>query len=211
VRQNVGEPGPAPAARSNRNQRVTDGRHASHPLAARPSHWEEMIIGTIFLFGGCATALRDCERGRWARPQIPTIVLGRNAPKRAAAWRDPLQRIIDGHPTWTEVDIAWKLIEEMALKAAGGVAADLRSGAGRKGASRCRPIRRSIGCPSPLSRRRCISTAGTQHSGEGPGDAAGLRDRGGHVSRGERENVSHRVPYTVPESIAVAEAVERGP
>ncbi len=43
----------------------------------------------------------------------PTIVLG-VLKKELAVWREPLQRIIEGNPTWTEVEIAWRLTEEMA-------------------------------------------------------------------------------------------------
>jgi transaldolase len=44
----------------------------------------------------------------------PTIVLG-VLKKELAVWRGPLQRIIDRNPTWTEIEVAWRLIEEMAL------------------------------------------------------------------------------------------------
>ncbi|HTA29247.1 MAG TPA: hypothetical protein VK731_02105, partial [Candidatus Cybelea sp.] len=37
----------------------------------------------------------------------PTIVLG-VLKKEMATWREPLQKIIDGNPNWTEVEIAWK-------------------------------------------------------------------------------------------------------
>ena len=36
--------------------------------------------------------------------------------KELAQWREPIRRIIADHPTWTEGEVAWKLIEDMALK-----------------------------------------------------------------------------------------------
>src|SRR5215469_10123710 len=62
----------------------------------------------------------------------PTIVLG-VLRKEIALWRDPLLRIIRENPTWTEVEIAWRLIEEMALKAAEILRPIFEREQGRKG------------------------------------------------------------------------------
>src|SRR5258708_5516818 len=47
----------------------------------------------------------------------PTIVLG-VLKKEMAAWRGRIFEMIAENPTWSEVEIAWKLIEEMAVKGA---------------------------------------------------------------------------------------------
>ena len=47
----------------------------------------------------------------------PTIVIG-VLKKELPAWRDRILAIIDENPTWTEVEVAWGLIEEMAVKGA---------------------------------------------------------------------------------------------
>src|SRR3984893_2139252 len=47
----------------------------------------------------------------------PTIVLG-VLKKELPAWRGRILEIIAENPTWSEVEIAWKLIEGMAVKGA---------------------------------------------------------------------------------------------
>ena len=62
----------------------------------------------------------------------PTIVLS-VLRKELAVWREPLARIIRENPTWTEAEIAWRLIEEMALKAAEILRPIFEREQGRKG------------------------------------------------------------------------------
>src|ERR1051326_308867 len=45
----------------------------------------------------------------------PTIVVG-VLKKEMSAWRERIFEIIAENPTWSEVEIAWRLIEEMAVK-----------------------------------------------------------------------------------------------
>ena len=47
----------------------------------------------------------------------PTIVLA-VLKKELLAWRERLNQIIESNPAWSEVEVAWKLIEEMGMKAA---------------------------------------------------------------------------------------------
>jgi transaldolase len=48
----------------------------------------------------------------------PTIVLA-VLKKELAAWRGRIVQIIGENPTWSEVEVSWKIIEEIAVKAAG--------------------------------------------------------------------------------------------
>ena len=139
----------------------------------------------------------------------PTIVLA-VLKKELAVWREPLLRIIEGHPTWTEVEVAWRLIEEMALEGRGGAAADLQARAGRaRGESRCRPIRRFTGTRRRLWRRRCTSTGWRRiFRSRSRRRCAGITAIEEATFRGV--NVNATVCFTLPQSIAVAEAVERG-
>ena len=138
----------------------------------------------------------------------PTIVLG-VLKKELAVWRDPLQRIIEGNPTWTEVDVAWKLIEEMALKAAEVLRPIFEREQGRKG-------RISMQTSPTFYRNAEAIVAQAMHfHGLAPNiqvkipvTRAGIPAIEEATYRGL--NVNATVCFTLPQSIAVAEAVERG-
>src|SRR5262249_34110996 len=57
------------------------------------------------------------ERGAVGATSNPTIV-GDVLRKEMPLWRDRIGEIIAGHPTWTEDEVAWQLIEEMAVRGA---------------------------------------------------------------------------------------------
>ena len=138
----------------------------------------------------------------------PTIVLG-VLKKELAVWRDPLQRIIEGNPTWTEVEVAWKLIEEMALKAAEVLRPIFEREQGRKG-------RISMQTSPTFYRNAEAIVAQAMHfHGLAPNiqvkipvTRAGIPAIEEATYRGL--NVNATVCFTLPQSIAVAEAVERG-
>ena len=138
----------------------------------------------------------------------PTIVLG-VLKKELAVWRDPLQRIIAGNPTWTEVDVAWKLIEDMALKAAAVLRPIFEREQGRKG-------RISMQTSPTFYRNAEAIVAQAMHfHGLAPNiqvkipvTRAGIPAIEEATYRGL--NVNATVCFTLPQSIAVAEAVERG-
>ena len=138
----------------------------------------------------------------------PTIVLG-VLKKELATWREPLQRIIDGNPTWTEIEVAWRLIEEMALKGGGGATADLRAEQGRKGRISMQTN------PTFYRNAEAIVAQAMRFHGMAPNiqvkipvTRAGITAIEEATSRGV--NVNATVCFTLPQSIAVAEAVERG-
>ncbi len=138
----------------------------------------------------------------------PTIVLG-VLRKEIAAWREPLQRIIDRHPTWTEIEIAWELIEEMALKAAEVLRPIFEREQGRKG-------RISMQTNPTLYRNTEAIVAQALHfHGLAPNIQVKIpATRAGIAAIEEATyhgvNVNATVCFTLPQSLAVAEAVERG-
>lgn len=126
-----------------------------------------------------------------------------------ATWKDTLNGIINSNPTWDEERIAWRLIEEMGVK----------------GASMLMPIfEREKGCKGRLS----MQTSPTFYR-----DAEALVEQAVHFD-GLAPNIQVKIPvttagvlaleeatyrgvtinatvsFTVPQAIAVAEAVERG-
>lgn len=138
----------------------------------------------------------------------PTIVLG-VLKKELALWREPLQRIIAQNPSWTEVEITWRLIEEMALKAAELLRPIFERAHGRKG-------RISMQTNPTLYRNTEAIVAQAIHfHGLAPNiqvkipvTRAGLPAIEEATARGV--NINATVCFTLPQALAVAEAVERG-
>jgi transaldolase len=138
----------------------------------------------------------------------PTIVMG-VLKKELADWRDRILGIIAENPTWSEVEVAWKLVEEMAVK----------------GAKLLLPIfEREQGCKGRLSMQTnptfyrnapaIVEQALHFHSlapniqVKAPVTAAGIAAIEEATYRGV--NINATVSFTLPQAIAVAEAVERG-
>lgn len=138
----------------------------------------------------------------------PTIVLG-VLRKELAVWREPLLRIIRNNPTWTEVEIAWRLIEEMALKAAEVLRPVFEREQGRKG-------RISMQTNPTLYRNAEAIVAQALHfhslapniQVKIPVTDAGITAIEEATARGIHINAT--VCFTLPQAVAVAEAVERG-
>jgi len=138
----------------------------------------------------------------------PTIVLG-VLRKELAAWREPLLRIIRENDTWTEVEIAWRLIEEMALKAAEILRPIFERERGRKG-------RISMQTNPALYRNAEAIVAQALHfhslapniQVKIPVTNAGITAIEEATARGISINAT--VCFTLPQAIAVGEAVERG-
>jgi len=138
----------------------------------------------------------------------PTIVLG-VLKKELALWRGPLQRIIDGNPTWTEVEIAWKLIEEMALKAAEVLRPIFDREKGRKGRISMQTN------PTFYRNAEAIVEQAMQFQNLAPNIQVKIPVTHAGITAIEEAtfrgiNINATVCFTLPQSIAVAEAVERG-
>ncbi|HOW66160.1 MAG TPA: transaldolase family protein [Candidatus Paceibacterota bacterium] len=138
----------------------------------------------------------------------PTIVLG-VLKKELAVWREPLERIIDGNPTWTEEEVAWRLIEEMALKAAEVLKPIFDRENGRKGRISMQTN------PTFYRNTEAIVAQATHFHGLAPNiqvkipvTRAGIPAIEEATYRGV--NVNATVCFTLPQAIAVAEAVDRG-
>ncbi len=180
--------------------------------ATQPSRLQQTaaIAGNDYWNDSCSVAGTHLCRGEWGgrRDQNPTIVLG-VLKKELAAWREPLQRIIEGNPTWTEIEVAWRLIEEMALKGAEVLRPIFERKQGRKG-------RHSVQTnPTFYRNAEAIVAHAMRFHGLAPNiqvkipvTRAGITAIEEATFRGV--NVNATVCFTLPQSIAVAEAVERG-
>ena len=58
------------------------------------------------------------EHGAVGATTNPTIV-GQVLKKELHLWEDRIHEMIAENPTWSEVEVTWRLIEEMAIKGAG--------------------------------------------------------------------------------------------
>ena len=124
-------------------------------------------------------------------------------------WKDRIPQIIIGNPTATEDDVAWKLIEEMSVKAALLMKPVFDREKGKFG-------RLSIQTDPRLYRDAGRIVQQAVHFSrlapnmivKIPATKAGLEAMEEATYRGVSINAT--VSFTVPQAIAVAEAVERG-
>ena len=138
----------------------------------------------------------------------PTIVLN-VLHKELAIWKGPLLRLIEGNPTWTEVEVAWKLIEEMALKAAEVLRPIFEREQGRKGRISMQTN------PTFYRNAEAIVGQAVHFHGLAPNIQAKIPVTHAGVAAIEEAtyrgvNVNATVCFTLPQAVAVAEAVERG-
>ncbi|MGA3092367.1 MAG: transaldolase family protein [Terriglobales bacterium] len=143
----------------------------------------------------------------------PTIVLA-VVKKELPAWREHILELIARNPTWNEVEIAWKVIEDLAVKASGLLlpifdreCRDRENG--REG-------RLSLQTNPTFYRNASAIVEQALHFHElarniqvkVPATKAGIAAIEEASYRGV--NINATVCFTVPQAIAVAEAVERG-
>lgn len=138
----------------------------------------------------------------------PSIVLN-VLKKELALWKDPLTRLISDNPRSTEEQIAWRLIEQMALKSAALLMPIFERENGKKG--------RLSMQTNPANYRNAealIEQAVHFHElapniqVKIPVTPAGITAFEEATYRGVTINAT--VCFTVPQAIAVAQAVERG-
>jgi transaldolase len=138
----------------------------------------------------------------------PTIVL--NVLKQEMRlWEDRIRALINENPTWSESEITWKLIEEMAAHGASFLRPTYELYKGKKG-------RLSIQTNPAFYRNAAAIIGQTTHFNtlaanmivKIPVTKAGIKAIEESTYRGVSINAT--VSFTVPQAIAVAEAVEHG-
>jgi transaldolase len=138
----------------------------------------------------------------------PTIVVD-NWKKDAAHWADRVRALAAEQPAWSEVDLAWAIVEEMSVRGAALLEPAFEAHGGRAG-------RLSVQTNPTLFR----STERMVQQGIGfdrlapniivkfPATAAGIAGREEATRRGVSINAT--VSFSVAQALAAAEAVERG-
>jgi transaldolase len=143
--------------------------------------------------------------GATTNPSIVVNVLK----KEMHLWRDRIGHIISDNPTWAESQITWKLVEEMAVAGARLLEPAFHHWQGRKG-------RISIQTnPANYRNARALVEQAVQFSELAPNMQVKLPVTRAGVDAIEEAtfrgvSINATVSFSVPQAIAVAEAVDRG-
>ena len=148
------------------------------------------------------------EHGAVGATTNPTIVLG-VLKKEMSLWKDRINQIITENPTWAEDQIAWKLIEEMAVKGADMLRPVFEREHGLKGriSIQTNPINYR-NAEAIVEQTLHFHTLAPNMQVKIPVTAAGIKAIEEVSYHGV--NINATVCFCVPQAIAVAEAVERG-
>ncbi len=175
-----------------------------------PLHEMAETTATDYWNDSCSTEelTYAIERGAVGATTNPTIV-GEVLKKEMHLWRERIGEIIVEHPTWTEDEVTWRLIEEMAQHGAELLLPVFEREGGAKGrlsiqtdpryyrdAARIteQAVRFAALAPN-MQVKIAVTQAGVAAIEEAT--AAGV-------------NINATVCFTVPQALAVADAVERG-
>src|SRR4051794_516761 len=147
-------------------------------------------------------------RGATGATSNPTIV-GEVLRKELQLWRERIPQLVADNPTGTEVEVTWRLIEEISVRGSELLLPVFEREGGRKG-------RLSIQTDPTLYRDsgRIVEQAirfyglAPNMQVKVPATAAGIRAAEELTAAGVDINAT--VSFTVPQVVAVADAVERG-
>lgn len=148
------------------------------------------------------------EQGAVGATTNPTIVVN-VLKKEMPLWIDRIHQLIDDNPTWAESDVTWKLTEEMAIRGAGLLKPAYDRTMGKKG-------RLSIQTNPTFYRNAKAITEHAIHFNtlapnmqvKAPVTSAGIAAIEEATFNGVSINAT--VSFTVPQALAVGEAIERG-
>lgn len=143
--------------------------------------------------------------GATTNPQIVGSVLK----KEMHLWKDRIKEIIKEMPEASEVDIAWKLNEEMAIKGAELLKPVFNKHNGMKGRISIQTNAQDYRNWKKMSQQAIyFDTLAENMQVKMPVTKAGVRAIEEATAAGV--NINATVSFTVPQALAVAEAVERG-
>jgi transaldolase len=158
----------------------------------------------------CASAELEyaVARGATGATSNPSIVL-EVLRKEQSRWLPRILQLIDQHPSWSEVDLAWALIEEMAVAGAAVLEPVFRASGGRKGRLSVQTNPANYRSSDRMLEQGVrFSSLAPNIQVKFPATRAGLEA----IERATTEgvNVNATVSFTVAQAVAVGEAVERG-
>lgn len=148
------------------------------------------------------------ERGAVGATSNPTIV-GEVLGREMHLWRDRIAEIINEHPSFTEDDVAWQLIEEMAVRASKLLLPVFEREDGLKGRLSIQTNPKFFRDPVRVAAQALhFDTLAPNMQVKLPATRAGVQAAEEVSAAGVSINAT--VCFTVPQALAMAEAVERG-
>ncbi|HEX7434900.1 MAG TPA: transaldolase family protein [Anaerolineaceae bacterium] len=148
------------------------------------------------------------ENGAVGATTNPTIVLG-VLKKEMPLWRERIFLIIRENPDWTEDQITWKLIEEMAVRGAELLLPVFEREKGLKGRISIQTNPAFYRTPEAIIRQALhFNTLAPNMQIKVPVTKAGVQAIEEITYQGV--NINATVSFTVPQALAVGAAVERG-
>jgi transaldolase len=152
-----------------------------------------------------AYAVQRGATGATSNPSIVFEVLN----KEKSHWIPRIREITEANPTWNEIDHTWAVIEEMAVRGARVLAPVATREHGKKGRLSLQTNPANYSSPDRMIKqavRFCGLAPNIQV--KFPATEAGIAGLEEATARGV--NINATVCFTVPQAVAVAEAVERG-
>jgi transaldolase len=147
-------------------------------------------------------------RGAVGATTNPTIVVG-VLKKELSCWSGRIQSIIAQNPRWSEIEVAWKLIEEMAITGAEMLLPIFQREGGKKGRLSMQTNPLFYRDTEAIVRQAVyFDSLAPNIQVKAPVTVAGVAAIEEATCRGV--NINATVSFSVPQAIAVAEAVERG-
>ena len=148
------------------------------------------------------------ERGAVGATTNPTIV-GDVLKKEMHLWRERIAEIVEQNPTWSEDEITWQLIEEMAMRGAELLLPVFEREGGKKGRLSIQTDPRLYRDAARIAEQALrFGALAPNMQVKIPVTEAGVQAIETVTAAGV--NINATVCFTVPQALAVAEAVERG-
>jgi transaldolase len=138
----------------------------------------------------------------------PTIVVN-VLKKEMHLWNDRIHQLIDENPTWAESDVTWKLIEEMAVRGADLLKPSFDRTKGKKGRLSIQTNPTFYRNPKAIADHAIhFNTLALNMQVKAPVTSAGIVAIEEATFNGVSINAT--VSFTVPQALAVGDAIERG-
>ena len=148
------------------------------------------------------------ERGATGATSNPSIVL-EVLRKEKGYWVPRVLDLAGRNPTWTEVELTWAIVEEMAARGAAVLEPVFRREGGRKGRLSVQTNPANHTDPARMVDQALrFNALGPNIQVKFPATAQGLVAIEDATALGV--SINGTVSFTVPQAIAIAEAVERG-
>jgi transaldolase len=175
-----------------------------------PLHKMAMTTPTDYWNDSCSVEELSyaIENGAVGATTNPTIVLG-VLKKEMHLWRERIFQLIRENPDWNEEQVTWKLIEEMAVVGAGLLRPVFERTNGMKGRISIQTNPAFYRTPEAILKQALhFNTLAPNMQIKIPVTQAGVKAIEEATYHGV--NINATVCFTVPQALAVAEAVERG-